>query len=84
MPARLLVWLPTNGLMKIGHLYCYLIKYFIDDLLSLRMDPRNWQARRYIHDRHPRNPCERAGWHSFRGKGPDETKEREFKVNNLK
>ena len=20
---------------------------------------------------HPRNPCERAGWRSFRGKGPD-------------
>ena len=39
MPARLLVWLRTNGLMKIGHLYCYLIKYCIDDLLSLRMDP---------------------------------------------
>jgi hypothetical protein len=53
MPARLLVWLRTNGLMKIGHLYCYLIKYCIDDLLSLRMDPRNWRAYRYIHDRKP-------------------------------
>ena len=25
--------------------------------------------------RFPRNPCERAGWRSFRGKGPDETEE---------
>ena len=23
----------------------------------------------------PRNPCERAGWRSFRGKGPDYTEE---------
>jgi hypothetical protein len=23
----------------------------------------------------PRNPCERAGWRSFRGKGPDHTEE---------
>ena len=27
-----------------------------------------------------RNPCERAGWHSFRGKGPDGTKERGSKM----
>ena len=24
----------------------------------------------------PRNPCERAGWRSFRGKGPEDTEER--------
>ena len=29
---------------------------------------------------HPRNPCERAGWRSFRGKGPDETKERDSRM----
>ena len=27
-----------------------------------------------------RNPCERAGWCSFRGKGPDETKERDSRM----
>jgi hypothetical protein len=28
----------------------------------------------------PRNPCERAGWRSFRGKGPDEAKERDSRM----
>jgi hypothetical protein len=28
----------------------------------------------------PRNPCERAGWRSFRGKGPDETEERDSRM----
>ena len=28
----------------------------------------------------PRNPCERAGWRSFRGKEPDETEERDSRM----
>ena len=28
----------------------------------------------------PRNPCERAGWRSFRGKGPDYTEGRGSRV----
>jgi hypothetical protein len=64
-----LIWGDPYSPMLTMHWYICLLTLFLKCYEKIVQDTPD-----------PRNPCERAGWRSFRGKGPDEAKEQDSRM----